>query len=90
MLVMVLLILNLLLLVYVWFFKRDAYRLETLKVGGRANMQMAKELYRSDVYVQQQKATLEQYLASIEQATPQADTTTPAVVDTTTTPVVTQ
>ena len=64
----ILLAVNLLLMIYIAFFKRDAYRLETLKVGGRENMQMATQLYKSDIYIQQQKSTLEQYLTSIEQA----------------------
>jgi hypothetical protein len=66
-----------LLLIYVGFFKSDAYQLETLKVGGRANMQMAKKLYKSDVYVEQQKATLEQYLDSIKKGDASQDETTP-------------
>ena len=72
----VVLAVNLLLLLYVGFFKRDAYRLETLKVGGRENMQMAKELYRSDVYIQQQKSTLAQYLASLDTTDTSSDNST--------------
>lgn len=60
-----LLVLNILFGAYVAFFKQDAYSLETLKVGGRENMKMAKQLYKSDTYIQQQKTTLEQILASM-------------------------
>jgi len=59
------LVLNLLFSIYIAFFKHDALRLETLKVGGRENMNMAMQLYKSDMYIQQQKTTLEQILASI-------------------------
>ena len=72
----ILLAVNLLLMIYIAFFKRDAYRLETLKVGGRENMQMAKELYRSDVYIQQQQSTLAQYLASLDTTDTSPDTST--------------
>jgi uncharacterized protein YpmS len=58
----VLLALNFLLVAYIAFFKKDAYRLETLKVGGSENMNMAQQLYQSDAYIQQNKASLEQYL----------------------------
>lgn len=60
-----LLALNVLFGVYIAFFKLDAYSLETLKVGGKENMKMAIELYKSDVYIEQQKTTLEQILASM-------------------------
>ncbi len=75
MLLVVVLVLNVLLTLYIGFFKRDAYRLETLKVGGADNMQLATQLYQSDSYVQQQKATLDQILGTINQG---ADTTVPA------------
>lgn len=39
-------------------------------------MQMAKELYRSDVYIQQQKSTLAQYLASLDTTDTSSDTST--------------
>ncbi len=79
-----LLILNVLIGAYVAFFKQDAYSLETLKVGGRENMKMAIQLYKSDTYIQQQKSTLEQILASMGTT---ADTTTPTAQEDTTTPV---
>lgn len=77
MFVIVLLVLNVLLGVYIAFFKTDAYSLETLKAGGRENMNMARQLYKSDMYVQQQKTTLEQILNSMNQAAvpAQADAT---------------
>jgi len=86
MLFIALLILNVLFGVYVAFFKRDALRLETLKVGGSENMKLAVQLYQSDVYKQQQKSTLEQILGSMgktDTTTPTADATAPAA-DTTT------
>jgi len=80
MLVIALLALNVILVAYVAFFKKDAYRLETLKVGGSENMNMAQQLYKSDAYIQQNKASLEQYLWSMNQAaqpTMQQPTTEP-------------
>lgn len=84
MLVIVLLVLNLLLSIYIGFFKRDALWLETLKAWGSANMNMAQQLYTSPAYIQQQKTTLDQILGSMNQAQPtvQAQPTT----DTTTAP----
>jgi hypothetical protein len=78
-----LLVLNILFGAYIAFFKQDAYSLETLKVGGRENMKMAIELYKSDAYVQQKKTTLEQILASMGTT----DTTAPTAEEDTTTPV---
>ncbi len=85
--VIVLLALNILLSIYVSFIKRDAFRLETLKVGGSENMQMAQQFYQSPTYIQQQKTTLEQVLSQMwtagtpaaqaeVQPTVQPDTTT--------------
>ena len=78
MFVIALLALNLLLGIYIAFFKHDALWLETLKAGGSANMTMAKQLYQSPVYIQQQKSTLDQILGSMNQAAtaPVVDTTT--------------
>lgn len=72
--VIVLLSLNLLFGIYTAFFKRDALWLENMKAGGVENMQMAKKLYTSPVYIQQQKDTLDQILGSMNQV---QDTTTP-------------
>ncbi len=47
---------------------------------------MATQLYKSDMYIQQQKTTLEQILNSMNQADaglPTTDTTTPAAADAT-------
>ena len=68
MLVISLLVLNLLFAIYISFFKRDALWLETLKAGGSANMTMAEQLYKSPVYIQQQKTTLDQILGSMNKA----------------------
>ncbi len=59
---LVVLSLNLLLLLYVSFFKKDALWLETLKVGGATNMQLVEKLYSSDGYKQQQQAAIQQVL----------------------------
>ena len=69
MVLVVLLVLNVLLTLYVGFFKRDALWLETLKAGGTENMNLANQLYNSDVYKQQQKATLDQILGSMNKVT---------------------
>lgn len=76
--VIALLALNLLFSIYVAFFKRDAIWLETLKAGGAENMQLAKQLYTSPAYIQQQKSTLDQILGSMNQAgqQPAVDITT--------------
>ena len=74
MLIAILLGLNILLIIYVAFFKRDALRMETLKAGGSENMTLVKQLYRSDAYNQQQKSAIEQVLGSINGATTQAAT----------------
>ena len=81
MLVMILLVLNVLLGIYIAFFKRDAIWLETLKAWGAANMNMAEQLYTSPAYIQQQKTTLDQILGSMNAPTATAPTT-----DTTTAP----
>lgn len=59
---------------YVAFFKPWAYSLETLKVGGRQNMKMAKQLYKSDMYKEQQSITLQQILDSMGQVQPPVET----------------
>ncbi len=77
-LVIVLLILNVLLGIYIAFFKHDAVRLETLKAWGDENMAMATQLYKSPVYIQQQKSTLDQILTSMNKpsgTTQPSDTT---------------
>jgi hypothetical protein len=66
-----------LLAAYSAFFKHDALRLETLKAGWAANMTMAKQLYSSPVYIQQQKSTLDQILGSMNQAPTQQPTVQP-------------
>ncbi len=68
-LIIALLVLNLLLGLYIAFIKPSAYSLEAMKAGGAENMRMAKQLYKSEVYIQQQKSTLEQILGSMNQPT---------------------
>jgi len=79
MLVIALLVLNVLLGIYVAFFKHDALWLETLKAWGAANMAKAEQLYTSPAYIQQQKTTLDQILGSMNAPTvaPAADATAP-------------
>ncbi|EKD25025.1 MAG: hypothetical protein ACD_80C00131G0028 [uncultured bacterium (gcode 4)] len=76
MFIIVLLTLNVLLGIYIAFFKRDALWLETMKAGGSTNMNMARQLYNSPAYIQQQKSTLDQILGSMNQAAPTAETPT--------------
>ncbi len=63
--VVVLLALNVLVGAYIAFIQPDAYSLEILKVGGKENMQMAKQLYTSDMYKEQQSVTLQQIFESM-------------------------
>lgn len=65
-----LLAINLLLSVYIGFFKKDALWLETLKAGWAENMTMAQQLYTSPLYIQQQKSTLNEILGSMNQPAP--------------------
>ncbi len=94
MLIIGLLVLNVLLGVYIGFFKHDALWLETLKAWWPANMTMAEQLYRSPVYIQQQKTTLDQILGSMNQPavqpTTQPTTTTQQPTTTTTAQPTTQ
>ena len=55
---------NLLLSLYLAFFKADAVWLETLKSGWTENFAKVEQLYNSDAYKAQQKQTLDQVLAS--------------------------
>lgn len=57
--------LNLLFTLYLAFFKTDALALEELKSWGSENFKLVKQLYSSDVYVTQQKQSLEQAIASL-------------------------
>ena len=62
-----LLTLNLLLLLYIGFIKKDALWLETMKVGGVANMAAVQQLYNSDMYKTQQSQAIQQVLGSLNQ-----------------------
>jgi hypothetical protein len=86
----VLLVINILLGVYIAFFKRDALWLETLKAWGAENMKMAQQLYTSPVYIKQQKDTLDQILGSMNQPAPSAQIPTVTPTTTETTPTVNQ
>jgi uncharacterized protein YpmS len=69
-----LLVLNLLLLVYIAFFKRDSLWLETLKVGGSDNMKLVQQLYQSASYQEQQKSAIQQILDQMNGDTAQQPT----------------
>ncbi len=73
--IIALLALNLLLGIYVAFFKHDALRLETLKAGGRDNMELAVKLYESAPYISRPTSTLDQILQSMNQPAATAPTT---------------
>jgi len=62
------LVVNILLLVYVGFCKKDAAWLETMKVGGPENFTLVQELYNSDMYKSQQTQAIQQVLDSMNQA----------------------
>ncbi len=64
--VVILLVLNLLLLFYIGFIKKDSYRLEKLKVGWGENMSLVQQLYKSDWYKTQQQTAIQQALSSFE------------------------
>jgi len=80
--IVVLLIVILLLLIYSSFFKKDAIRLETLKVGWAANMAKVEKLYDSDSYKQQQTAAIDQVLWTIDTTATTTDTATTATTNT--------
>jgi hypothetical protein len=63
----VLLSINILLLLYIGFFKKDAVRLETVKVGGAENFTLVQQLYNSDMYKTQQTQAIQQVLDSMNQ-----------------------
>lgn len=74
-----LLVINIILSVYVAFFKRDALWIETLKAGGRENFTMVEKLYTSETYKNQQAQTLAQVLGTMEGETPSGtDAETPS------------
>lgn len=66
MIMIVLLSINVLLLLYVSFFKKDAMWLETMKVWWAANMNSVIQLYNSQEYKDSQTQTIQQVMASIQ------------------------
>lgn len=70
----VLLGLNIILAVYIAFFKRDALWIEELKAGGSENYALVEKLYTSETYKSQQAQTLAQVLESMEGGTPTENT----------------
>lgn len=84
MIVLSLLVINLILSVYVAFFKKDALWLESMKAGGSKNFGLVQQLYQNDTYKTQQAQTLNQIMNSM-QANPSqagADTTANQQTDT--------
>lgn len=73
---------TILLTLYVGFFKKDAFSLETMKVGGPENMTLVQQLYNSDMYKSQQTQAIQQAVASI--TAPTADATDTAAPSATT------
>lgn len=71
-----------LLTIYVAFFKKDAIRLETMKVGGQENFTQVQQLYSSDSYKSQQATMIQQVLSSMK-APEATDTTTTETPSTT-------
>ncbi|MCF7835198.1 DsbA family protein [Candidatus Gracilibacteria bacterium] len=65
-LIVALLAVNVLLTIFVIVRKDPAVQLEELKAGGAENFAMVQELYSSDSYKLQQKATISQFLDSIK------------------------
>ncbi len=61
----VVLAINLLLSLYVAFFKKDAIWLETLKTGGKGNFQLVQDLYNNENYKNQQTQTINQVLSQM-------------------------
>lgn len=91
--VIILLIINIIIGLAVLCKSNSSWNIEEMKVGGRENMRMVKQLYNSDVYKAQQKATIQQVLQQFQNGGAQlptvaptqdqqqapTDTTTPAV-----------
>lgn len=65
--ILVLLLVNLVLaiIICVRSFTRNAWTLETTKVGGRENMEKVIKLYESDYYVSTQKDSIDAYLSQL-------------------------
>ncbi|AHB40951.1 Sodium/proton antiporter [candidate division SR1 bacterium RAAC1_SR1_1] len=78
-----LLVINLILAVYIAFFKRDALWVETLKAGGSENFAMIEKLYTSESFKSQQAQTLAQVLGSMEGGAATSETTDGATTGTT-------
>lgn len=61
-------VLNIILIAYVAFFKNDALWLETLKAGGKENFQLVQQLYSNDAYKNQQREAIQQAATSFANA----------------------
>lgn len=83
--IIVLLAINLLLALYISFFKKDALWLEILKSGWRENFTLIEKLYNNENFKDQQAQTLAQVLGSMEgETTSETETTNAKVLDQTT------
>ena len=89
--VIVLLVINIIVGISVLCKKDASWNIEEMKVGGADNMALVKQLYNSDVYKTQQKATIEQVLGQFKNGTVPAPTgDTAPVLPTEQAPAVTQ
>lgn len=61
----VILALNIVFLVYIAFFKKDALSLEIMKSGWSDNFSLVQELYKHPAYISQQKDAIQQGLESL-------------------------
>ncbi|MFA7298836.1 MAG: hypothetical protein WC010_04290 [Candidatus Absconditabacterales bacterium] len=88
--ILVLLALNVLLGIYIAFFKNDALSLETLKVGGAENMKIATELYQLPAFSAQGKQQLEEGLQMFQGGAAQQPAAEQAPTTTETAPIITE
>lgn len=78
--IIVLLAINLLLALYISFFKKDALWLEILKSGWRENFTLVEKLYNNENFKDQQAQTLAQVLGSMEGETANETASTDAKI----------
>ncbi|HCB51637.1 TPA: hypothetical protein DEP21_03615 [Patescibacteria group bacterium] len=65
--ILILIGLNILLIAYIAFCKKDALSLETLKVGGKENFRLVQDLYNNEAYKNQQTTAIQQAVSSFAQ-----------------------
>lgn len=59
------LLLNLVFLLYIAFFKKDIIDLEIMKAGWKENFKLVEKLYNNPSYISQQKESIQQWLDSL-------------------------